>query len=74
MYSWIWRKLPFGLPGKITGSVLLTVISVAILWFWAFPAVEPLLPFDDVQVEQSGDTPASQNPDIVDPSATPSHR
>jgi hypothetical protein len=23
---------------------------VAVLWFWVFPAAEPLLPFDDVQV------------------------
>lgn len=50
MYSWIWRRLPFGLPGKIVGSLLLLAGTVALLWFWVFPAVEPLLPFDDVQV------------------------
>ena len=50
MYGWIWRKLPFGLPGKIIGSVLLVAIAAALLWFWIFPAAEPLLPFDDVQV------------------------
>jgi putative effector of murein hydrolase LrgA (UPF0299 family) len=50
MYTWIWRKLPLGLPGKIVGSVLLVAAVVAILWFWVFPAVEPALPFDDVQV------------------------
>jgi hypothetical protein len=52
VYGWIWRHLPFGLPGKIVGSVLLAVGAVAALWFWVFPAAEPLLPFDDVQVEQ----------------------
>jgi hypothetical protein len=50
MYAWIWRKLPFGLPGKLIGSALLIAVVVAILWFWVFPAAEPLLPFDDVQV------------------------
>ncbi len=50
MYGWIWRKLPFGLPGKIIGSALLIVAAVALLWYWIFPAAEPLLPFDDVQV------------------------
>jgi hypothetical protein len=50
VYAWIWRKLPFGLPGKLIGSVLLVTATMAILWFWAFPAAEPLLPFDDVQV------------------------
>jgi hypothetical protein len=50
MYGWIWRRLPFGLPGKITGSALLIAAAVVVLWLWVFPAVEPLLPFDDVQV------------------------
>ncbi|GAA1755745.1 hypothetical protein [Luedemannella helvata] len=71
MYGWIWRKLPFGLPGKLTGSVLLVIVAVAILWFWVFPAVEPLLPFDDVQVSQTdGVVPAPSSP----PPVSPSHR
>jgi hypothetical protein len=56
MYGWIWRRLPFGLPGKIVGSALLIAAVVAVLWFWVFPAAEPLLPFDDVQV--TDDQPA----------------
>lgn len=51
MYGWIWNKLPFGLPGKIVGSLLLVGLAVWLLWYHVFPAVEPLLPFDDVQVE-----------------------
>jgi hypothetical protein len=76
MYGWIWRRLPFGIPGKVTGSVLLIVVVVATLWFWVFPAIEPLLPFDDVQVTQDNpaDAPASANPDIISPSPTPSRR
>jgi hypothetical protein len=58
VYAWIWRRLPFGLPGKLLGSALLIVAAVAMLWFWVFPAAEPLLPFDDVQV--TDDQPTSQ--------------
>ncbi|MFS8478323.1 MAG: hypothetical protein FWJ93_05015 [Micromonosporaceae bacterium] len=51
MYAWIWRKLPFGLPGKIIGSLVLALGAAALLWYVVFPRIEPiLLPFDDVQV------------------------
>ena len=70
MYAWIWRKLPFGLPGKLTGSIVLVAAVTALLWYVIFPWATPLLPFDDVQVgtgtEQAGD-PAQQNPDTVVP-------
>jgi hypothetical protein len=48
VYSWIWRKLPGGLPGKLIGSVALTVGTVALLWFVVFPAVRPLMPWSNV--------------------------
>ena len=58
MYAWIWRRLPFGLVGKLVGAVLLTSATVALLWYVVFPWAEPLLPFDDVQVTQDdGGTP-----------------
>ena len=57
MYSWIWRKLPFGLPGKLFGSLVLATATVALLWFVVFPWAEPLLPFDDVQVTQDSGVP-----------------
>jgi hypothetical protein len=57
VYAWIWRHLPFGLWGKLTGSVLLATAAVALLWFVVFPWAEPLLPFDDVQVTQDAGTP-----------------
>ena len=50
MYAWIWRKLPFGLPGKLAGSVLLAATVGLLLWYVIFPWATPLLPFDDVQV------------------------
>ena len=51
MYVWIWRHLPGGLPGKLLGSLLLLAAAVLLLFFVVFPAVEPLLPFNDVTVE-----------------------
>jgi len=69
MYAWIWRKLPFGLPGKITGSIVLVAAVGVLLWYVVFPWATPLLPFDDVQVgtgtEQGG--PAQQDPNAVIP-------
>jgi len=50
MYSWIWRKLPFGKWGKLGGSAALILATAALLWYVVFPWAEPILPFDDVQV------------------------
>jgi hypothetical protein len=68
MYAWIWRHLPFGLPGKIGGSLALLAATGALRWFVVFPWAEPLMPFDDVQVTQDGATPG----DSIDTSADPS--
>src|SRR5687768_9958674 len=68
MYAWIWRKLPFGLWGKLTGSMVLTIAAVALLWYVVFPWATPLLPFDDVQVgngTQQG--PAQEDPNVISP-------
>jgi hypothetical protein len=70
MYAWIWRKLPFGLGGKLAGSIVLIVAVGALLWYVVFPWATPLLPFDDVQVgsttgEQTG--PAQEDPNAVIP-------
>lgn len=56
MYAWIWRRLPFGLPGKITGSLLLAGSAMALLWFVIFPWADPwieetLLPWNEGQLE-----------------------
>jgi hypothetical protein len=67
VYAWIWRRLPFGLPGKLVGSALLVAIVCASLWFVVFPWAEPLLPFDDVQVTQEGGVPGAPNPGLDDP-------
>ncbi|WP_320067196.1 hypothetical protein [Micromonospora sp. RTGN7] len=64
MYGWIWRKLPLGLPGKLTGSLLLAAATVALLWYVVFPWAEPLLPFDDVQVTQDSGVPGGAPPGV----------
>jgi hypothetical protein len=51
VYTWIWRTLPGGLPGKLVGCLLLLIAAVALLFLVVFPAVEPLLPYSDVTVE-----------------------
>lgn len=48
MYSWIWRKIPGGLPGKLIGSVALSIGVIALLWYVVFPAVRPLMPWSNV--------------------------
>ena len=78
MYSWIWRRLPFGLPGRLIGSLLLVTALSALLWFVVFPWAEPLLPFDDVQVTQEGGVPGEPgvggDDSAVVPDVTPGPR
>ncbi len=84
MYGWIWRRLPFGLPGKLVGSLLLTAAAVALLWYVVFPAIDPHLPFNnDGQVTtQTSQAPvpsgsrggAQQNQDNVAPATSTTRR
>ncbi|WP_327033384.1 hypothetical protein [Micromonospora ureilytica] len=73
MYAFIWRKLPFGVVGKLTGSVLLVAATVALLWYFAFPWAEPLLPFDDVQVESGVPAETGGDPMTVETPAGDEH-
>jgi hypothetical protein len=51
VYLWLWDRLPGNVLAKSLISTGLILGVVAVLWFWVFPTVEPvLLPFDDVQV------------------------
>jgi hypothetical protein len=68
MYSYLWRKLPFGLPGKLTGSIVLLSAIGVLLWYVVFPWATPLLPFDDVQVGSTtgqNNGPAQEDPNAV---------
>jgi uncharacterized membrane protein len=52
VYSWIWRKLPGGLPGRLIGSTILVLAVLALLFLVVFPYAEPRLPWNDVTVSQ----------------------
>ncbi|GAA1801976.1 hypothetical protein HC028_07805 [Planosporangium flavigriseum] len=77
MYSWIWRHLPFGLPGRIIGSLLIVGSVAALLWYQVFPDIEQYMPFTDGQIAgtaEGGEAPsgAPGGADVVTPpSASP---
>jgi hypothetical protein len=68
MYSWIWRHLPFGLAGRIAGSLLLVAGVAALFWYSIFPNIEQYMPFTDGQVTGT-DSETNPGADTVDPSS-----
>jgi hypothetical protein len=69
VYGWIWNRLPWGLPGKIIGSLALAAGAFALLWFAVFPAIRPMMPWSNVDVggttvenEESGDDDPADGP------------
>lgn len=52
MYGWIWRHLPGDTWLKALIAVLLTLGVVYLLFQYVFPWAEPLLPFNDVTVDE----------------------
>lgn len=50
MYGWIWRHLPGPAAAKAVQALVLFLLVVALLFFVIFPAIEPYLPFDNVDV------------------------
>ncbi len=59
MYGWIWRHIPVR-QAKFKALISLVVVAAlgALLWYKVFPAIEPILPFDDGQIENSNGQPA----------------
>ena len=51
MYAWIWRRLPGPTGARAVLALLLLAVVLVVLVVVVFPAVEPLLPFDDVAVD-----------------------
>lgn len=51
MYSWIWRHLPGNGWVKALLSLVLIIAVVYVLFQYVFPWAEPLLPFNNVTVD-----------------------
>ena len=51
MYVWIWRHLPGGRLLRVLQVLVLLAAVVALLFFYVFPTVEPMLPYTDVTVD-----------------------
>jgi len=60
MYSFIWRRLPGGIPGKLLGCAVLLFAVLALLFLVIFPWAGPKLPFNHVTVDVNP-TPAPQS-------------
>lgn len=50
MYEWIWQHLPGPLLVRLLLAVLLLVLVVAVCFQWVFPALAPLMPFNQTTV------------------------
>ena len=50
MYSAIWRLLPGPTWLKVVEVLALVAVVLWVLLAWVFPAIEPLLPFDRIDV------------------------
>ncbi|MCL2454912.1 MAG: hypothetical protein FWD18_06365 [Micrococcales bacterium] len=50
MYGWIWRHLPGPVPVRALIALVLVAGVVAACFQWVFPAISPLMPFNDTTV------------------------
>jgi len=50
MYGWIWRHLPGPTWVRVVTTVALAAAVVAVLFSWVFPALAPLMPFNQLTV------------------------
>jgi len=51
MYAALWRHLPGPRPVKALLSLILFVGVVAVCFLWLFPAIAPLMPFNNNSVQ-----------------------
>lgn len=47
MYGFIWRHLPGPLVLRVLLALVLAAAVVAVLFLWVFPAVAPIMPFNN---------------------------
>jgi hypothetical protein len=51
MYGFIWRHLPGPLLVRILLALVLVAAVVAVLFLWVFPALAPIMPFNNGTVD-----------------------
>jgi hypothetical protein len=52
MYGWLWRVLPGAAWVRVLTLLVLLAAVVAACFTWIFPAVAPLMPFNDITVDE----------------------
>ena len=57
MYAWLWRLLPGPVPVKALLSLILAAGVVVVCFLWLFPAVAPLMPFNDNTIATGSQVP-----------------
>lgn len=53
MYAWLWRHLPGPTALRALTVIVLLLSVVALLLFVVYPKIDPLLPFNQVNVSGS---------------------
>lgn len=75
MYGLIWRILPGPWASKFIMAAGLLAGGAALLWFFAFPALSPHMPFNDGAVNTTGigaEGPEGEiDPEAVEAEANP---
>ncbi len=54
MYAALWRLLPGPTWARALVCVALLAVVVVVCFTWVFPALAPVMPFNDVSVTGSG--------------------
>lgn len=67
MYGLIWRILPGPWLSKFIMAVGLLAGVVALLWFFAFPAISPHMPFNDGAVGSGPESAPAGEPEAEEP-------
>ncbi len=52
LYGLLWRLLPGPKALKVVEAAVLVVVVVAALFTWVFPQIAPLMPFNNITVDQ----------------------
>jgi hypothetical protein len=52
MYGFIWRHLPGPTLVRILLALVLALVAVAVLFLWVFPALAPIMPFNNGTVNK----------------------